>query len=429
MDYNKDIQKSKIEKAEVLYVQNKDNSIFRLNYRYKIGTLNDSRQALATQYIQFLGTDTMTAEQISKAFYKIACSFNISSGEEYTTVSIEGLQENFEKAVQLYEEVISNAKADEKALTALKARIAKSRKDVKANKNAILQGLTSYATYGPVNKFNSILTTAELESLTTEDLMSRLKNMNNYEQTIIYYGPAPLATVVKQIKGLHKVPASFTATPASKVFKPLVQTQNQVFFTNYDMVQAETRWVRNTETYDANKNAIITVFNNYFGDIVFQTIRESKALAYSTYGYYVEPQKKDEYYRVLNYVGSQADKFKEASIAMNELLNNLPELSENLNLAKGQVKKDIQTERITQDNIIFNYLAAKQLGLKEDIRKKTFSTVEQISMNDLKTFHNNFIANKPYSYAIVASENKIDMNEMKKLGEIKKVSLEEIFGF
>ena len=131
----------------------------------------------------------------------------------------------------------------------------------------------------------------------------------------------------------------------------------------------------------------------------------------------------------MNYVGSQADKFKEASIAMNELLNNLPELSENLNLAKGQVKKDIQTERITQDNIIFNYLAAKQLGLKEDIRKKTFSTVDQISMTDLKTFHNNFIANKPYSYAIVASENKIDMNEMKKLGEIKKVSLEEIFGF
>ena len=199
------------------------------------------------------------------------------------------------------------------------------------------------------------------------------------------------------------------------------------------MVQADTRWVRNTETYDANKNAIINVFNNYFGggmgSVVFQTIRESKALAYSTYGYYVEPQKKEDNYLVLNYVGSQADKFKEATTAMNELLNNLPELSENLNLAKGQVKKDIQTERITQDNIIFNYLAAKQLGLKEDIRKKTFSTVEQISMNDLKTFHNNFIANKPYSYAIVASENKIDMNEMKKLGEIKKVSLEEIFGF
>ncbi|MGL5111467.1 MAG: M16 family metallopeptidase [Flavobacterium sp.] len=433
LDYNKDLKKSKIEKAEVLYVQNKDNSIFRLKYRYKIGTLNDLKQALAAQYLQFLGTDTMTAEQISKAFYKVACSFTIATSDEYTTVSIEGLQENFEKAVQLYEDIISNAKADENALKALKSRIAKSRKDIKANKNAILQGLTSYATYGPLNKFNAVLTPSELEALTSEDLMSRLKSLNNYEQTIIYYGPAPLATFVKQLTLLHKVPANFTAPPAAKIFKPLVQTQNQVYFTNYDMVQAETRWVRTTETYDANKNTIINVFNNYFGggmgSVVFQTIRESKALAYNTYGFYMEPQKKEDSYMVLNYVGSQADKFKEATTAMNELLNDLPQVTENLKLAKGQVKKDIQTERITQDNIIFNYLAAQQLGLKEDTRKKTFSTVDQISMNDIKTFHNNYIANKPYHYAIVASENKIDMNEMKKLGEVKKVSLEDIFGF
>lgn len=433
LDYNKDIQKSKIEKAEVLYVQNKDNSIFRLKYRYKIGTLNDLKQALASQYIQFLGTDTMTAEQISKAFYKIACSFNISTGEEYTTVSIEGLQENFEKAVQLYENIMANVKADETALKALKARIAKSRKDLKANKNAILQGLSSYAMNGPKNKFNNILTNEELESLRSDDLMERLKNLNNYEQTIIYYGPETLKNIVQKLNTLHKVPNNFAIAPKAKVFQPTVQTQNQVLFTNYDMVQAETRWIRNTETYNPEKATLINVYNNYFGggmgSIVFQTIRESKALAYSTYGFYVEPQKKEDKYYILNYVGSQADKFKEATTAMNELLNKLPELAGNLDLAKGQVKKDIQTERITQDNIIFNYLSAKQLGLHEDPRKKMFATVDKIQMDDIRTFHNSYLANKPFTYAIVASESKIDMNEMKKLGEIKKVSLEEIFGF
>ncbi|WP_396185024.1 M16 family metallopeptidase, partial [Flavobacterium sp.] len=70
LDYNTDIEKSKIGKAEVLYVANKDNEIFRLRYRYKIGSLNDLKQSIASQYIQFLSTDKMTAEQISKAFYK-----------------------------------------------------------------------------------------------------------------------------------------------------------------------------------------------------------------------------------------------------------------------------------------------------------------------------------------------------------------------
>jgi predicted Zn-dependent peptidase len=53
-----------------------------------------------------------------------------------------------------------------------------------------------------------------------------------------------------------------------------------------------------------NKNTLVTVFNNYFGggmgSIVFQTIRESKALAYSTFGYYVAPQKKNDLYIILD---------------------------------------------------------------------------------------------------------------------------------
>ena len=327
LDYDKDIQKSKLGNAEVLYVANKDNDIFRLKYRYKIGSLNDLKQSLASQYIQFLGTDKMTAEEISKAFYKIACSFSITTGEEYTTVNIEGLQENFENAVKLYEEVITNVKADDVALKGLKARIAKSRKDNKANKGAILQGLTSFAMYGPKNKFNNSLSNAELDALTAQELMDRIKNLNNYEQTVVYYGPTPLKTLVSQLQGFHKVPATFAPTPAAKEFKQIAQTSNQVLFTDYDMVQAETRWIRNTEVFDPNKNTIVNVFNNYFGggmgSLVFQTIRESKALAYSTFGFYVAPQKKEDQYYMMSYVGSQADKFNEATVAMNELLTTL----------------------------------------------------------------------------------------------------------
>lgn len=433
LDYKKDIQKSKLGKAEVLYVPNKDNDIFRLSYRYKIGSLNDKKQGLASQYIQFLGTDKMTAEEISKAFYKIACSFNVSTGEEYTTVNIEGLQENFENAVKLYEEVVNNVKADDKALAALKARLNKARKDAKANKGAILQGLTSYALYGSENKFNNVLTNEELNAVTAQELVDRIKNLNNYEQTVIYYGPTPVYNVVSQLKTLHQVPANFAVAAPAKTFKQEVPAKNQVLFADYEMVQAETRWIRNTETYNPEKTTMVNVFNNYFGggmgSLVFQTIRESKALAYSTYGYYVQPQKKDQDYYLLGYVGSQADKFNDATVAMNELLTKMPELPKNLELAKNQVKKDIQTERITQDGIIYNYLNAKNLGLNDDIRKKMYETVDKITMADVKKFHQNYFSGKPYTYAIVASEKRVSMDDMKKLGEVKKLSLEEIFGY
>ncbi|RST26205.1 M16 family metallopeptidase [Chryseobacterium lacus] len=433
LNFDKDIQKSKIGKAEVLYVPNTDNQLYRLRYRYKIGSLNDLKQPLAAQYIQFLGTDKKSAEDISKEFYKIASSFSVSTGEEYTTVNIEGLQENFDQAVKLYEDLVLNAKPSEAALAALKARIAKSRKDAKANKGAILNGLTSYALYGPKNKFNNTLSDAELNAVTAQELVDRMKNLNNYEQTVIYYGPESLKNLTAKLGSLHTVPASFAVAAPAKTFKQQAQSKNQVLFTDYDMVQAETRWIRNTTAYDPAQTTLVNVFNNYFGggmgSIVFQTIRESKALAYSTYGYYVQPQKKSDQYYMMSYVGSQADKFGDAVGAMNELLTKMPELSDNLELAKSQVKKDIQTERVMQDDIIFRYLAAQQLGLKDDIRKEMYTSVDKITMADVKKFHTTHFSGKPYTYALVASEKNVKMDDLKKIGEVKKISLEELFGY
>jgi len=433
LDYNKDIQKSKLGKAEVLSVQNKDNDLFRLSFRYKIGTLNDLKMGIAAQYIQFLGTNKKSAEEISKEFYKIASSFRVSTGEEYTYVNIEGLQENFAAAVALYEELVSNVKVDEEALQSLKARIIKYRGDVKANRNQIMQALTSYALYGPKNKYNHALSNAELEATSAAELVDRLKKLNDVEQTIIYYGPASVSELTKQLGKLHKVPAKFAKVPQAQQFKQETQTKNTVLFTDYEMVQAETCWVRNTDTYNPAETTTIRVFNNYFGgsmgSLVFQTIRESKALAYSTYGFYRIPTKKEDKYYMFSYVGAQADKFQEAVAAMNELLTTMPELPANFELAKEQLRKDIQTERITQDNIIYDYLNAQRLGLKEDIRKSVYQNVDKITFKDIQAFHDKYLSKKPYTYVILASEKKLPKEELQKIGEFKKLSLEELFGF
>ena len=433
LDYNKDLQRSKLGKAEVYYVQNKENQLYRLNFRYKIGTLNDLKMGLAAQYIQFLGTDKKSAEQISKEFYKIASSFRVHTADEYTFVTIEGLQENFEAAVTLYENLIQNLKADEQALEALKARIQKYRSDVKANRNQIMQALTSYALYGPKNKYNHALSNAEIASTTSQELVDRLKKLNDVEQIVIYYGPATMGELTSKLSSLHKVPATFAKVAPAKVFKQVEQTKNQVLFTDYEMVQAETRWIRNTVPYNPAESTVIKVFNNYFGgsmgSLVFQTIRESKALAYSTYGMYRTPRKKDEKYYMLAYVGAQADKLKEAVSTMDDLLTTMPELPANLDLAKAQLKKDIQTERISQDDIIYNYLNAKELGLTKDIRKEIYQNLDKITMNQVKAFHDKYLSKKPYTYVILASEKKLSKEELQKIGEFKKLTLEELFGY
>jgi len=433
MDYNKDLQKSMIGPAQVLYVQNKDNSIFRLRYRFDMGTWNNKKLSLAAQYLQFLGTDKATTEDITKAFYQIACSFSVSAGTEFTTVTIEGLQDNFTRAVTLFEDLLKNCKGDEKALQSLKARLKKSRTDAKANKGAIMNALTAYARYGEKNPYNNVLTDEELQNTTAEELVGILHDLNGYSHKIMYYGPQPLAQLTAGLSKAHSIPAAFKAAPAKKQFAVSSQNTNQVLFADYNMVQSEIRWVRNSAPYNPDLEAISGVFNNYFGGgmgaLVFQTIRESKALAYSTFCFYATPDKKEDPFYTLAYVGCQADKFNESVVAMNELLNDLPNVEENIKFAREGIKKDIETERITQDGIIFNYLAAQQKGLNEDIRKKSFVAVDKIGYPELKKFHTDYLANKAYTYCIVASEKKLPLTEMGKYGTVKKLSLEELFGY
>jgi predicted Zn-dependent peptidase len=433
VDYNKDLSKGSLGPAEILYVHNDENGLFRMSYRYKMGTWNDKKLAVAASYVQFLGTDKMSAENFSKEFYKLACSFNVGASGEFTTISLEGLQENFDKAVALLEDLLTNCRADDAALTALKARINKARADAKNNKGQIMNGLVAYARYGAENPFNNVLSSDELKNISSAELVDILHSLSSYSHRIIYYGPASLSTLTTTLKGVHKMPDMFKPAPAPKVFTFTSQTQNQVLFADYDMVQSEIRWVRNIPGYDPAKQPALNMFNNYFGggmgSLVFQTIRESKALAYSTNSYVATPEKKEDPYYVAAYVGCQADKFNESVKAMNELLNDLPSVENNMLAARSELKKSIETERITEDDIIYNYISAERRGLNEDIRKSVYEHADKLGYDDLKKFHNDNMASKPFTYCIVASEKKLNTDDVQKCGPVKKLALNEIFGY
>jgi predicted Zn-dependent peptidase len=433
LDYDKDLKKGSLGPAEVFYVHNDENGLFRMSYRFKVGNWNDKKLSVAAQYLQFLGTDKMTAENFSKEFYKLACSFSIKADNEFTTISLEGLQENFTKAVALLEDLINNCKADEQSLTALKARISKSRADAKNNKGTIMNGLVNYARFGADNPFNYVLSSDELNAITASELTGLLHNLSGYSHRILYYGPETMTGLTASLKGVHKMPDMFKPVPAAKVFTYTTQSKNQVLFADYDMVQSEIRWVRNIPGYDPEKQPAINMFNNYFGggmgSLVFQTIRESKALAYSTYSFVGTPEKKEDPYLISAYVGCQADKFNESITAMNELLNDLPSVENNMLAARSEMKKDIETERITEDGVIYNYIAAERRGLNEDIRKRIYENADKLSYNDLKKFHQDNMAAKPYTYCIVASEKKLKADDVQKCGPVQKLSLNEIFGY
>lgn len=433
LNYDKDIAKNKLGEVEVLSVKNTDNDLFRMYYHFDSGKWNNKMLPLAAEYLQYLGTTDKSSETISREFYKLASSFKVSAGNEETYVSLEGLNENFDKTIALFENLIKNCKADQSALDAYKNRLKKARANAKQNKATIMAGLRSYAQYGAQNPFNNALSDAELDALKADDLINILHDLFNFKHKVLYYGPKTGAETVASLKPVHKLPATLKELPKTKTFVQIPTDKNKVLFAHYDMVQAEIFWARNSDQYNSSITPTVSLFNNYFGggmgSIVFQTIRESKALAYSTYSYFALPSKKEDKNSIMAYVGTQADKFNEASSAMNELLTTLPKSEQLFETAKSGLKKTIASERISQDGIIFSYLKSQRLGNNFDIRKNVYEQAPKLSFADINTFHDKEMKNKNYTYCIVAAQDKVNEADMQKLGEIKKLNLTEIFGY
>jgi len=229
------------------------------------------------------------------------------------------------------------------------------------------------------------------------------------------------------------MPANWTSYPVALKFERAKQTKNEVLFANYDMVQAEVIWKRDLKPYDVKEEPVVDLFNGYYGggmgSIVFQTIRESKALAYSTSASVSIPAKKEDPFSFMAYVGCQADKMNDAITGMNELLNKLPENKQGLEIQRKSLMKDIETERIEKEGIIYTYLALQKKGIDYDRRKEEYDELKKLDFNALQKFHNESLTNKPYTYCIVGSDKKIKEDDLKKYGKVKKLSLEEIFGY
>lgn len=434
LDYNKDIDQSRIgKKYPLLSVQNKNNDLFSLTLAYETGTYADKYLSLAASYIDFLGTKNKTSDDITTAFYALASEFRINAQGENTYISLNGLQENFDETLRLFYDLLENAQADKEALDAYKARLMRARENSKKNKGAIQRGLLAYAQYGADNPFNNGLSDAELAAVTPEQLIASLQKLLNYEHKILYYGPKTNKAINKQLSKQLNLKRKLKAAPKGKTYVQRNISQNEVYFADYDMVQVEVNFYRDAGNYDVNLVPATRLFNEYFGggmgSIVFQTIRESKALAYSTYAGLSTAGRKDRLNTFTAYVGSQSDKFEEAVEAMHELLHEFPQSEAAFNNAKEAMHKKLVTDRINGSSILSSYLGAQRLGIDYDLRKEIFNKLSGLKLKDLEKLHSTFIKDKPYAYCIITDEDNISDEELEKLGKLKKLSLEEIFGY
>lgn len=434
VDYEKDIVREELKPGMPLfYNKNEENLTFDLFYAFDIGTNNDKQIKTAIEAVPFLGTARLSPAQVKEELFKLGCSFDVFTGPDQTWISLNGLSDNFEKALALFEEVLSNPKLSDEALKNLIDDLLKKREDAKSNKSVILrQALMSYVKYGAVNPFTYIQSEEELKKLTVNDITEKIKSLSGFKHNVLYYGPQPVAEVKNLLKTYSKTSVQLKDVPAEMDFKDQ-DYGGKVFVVDYPMKQVEVVMISPGTNYDVKTLPVISLYNAYFGggmsSVVFQDLRESKALAYSAFSEYMQPKKPTKRYTNFSYIGSQADKLSDAMKGMSELLTTLPRAEAAFGAAKEQVLQEIQSQRITKSQILFNYQNALKFGQTYDVRKDIFENVSQMSFDDILKFQELNIKGKPYATLVMGDKNSIDLKVLEKYGTIKILSLKDTFGY
>jgi len=257
--------------------------------------------------------------------------------------------------------------------------------------------------------------------------------MCSYKHFIFYYGQSDIDKVKELIDKYHEVPGELKDYPPEVKYAEKDMDENRVYFVNYDMVQAEVLLISKDVAFNKELIPYARMFSEYFGSglssIVFQEIREAKGLAYSAYSFFSTPRYPDESHYVNAYVGTQVDKIGEALPAIIELMNNMPEAEKQFNAGRESILKKIESERITKSSIFWSYLRNADKGIDYDIRKDIYNKVKTMSVGELKEFFNEHVKDKNYTYLVLANKEDIDLDVFRKYGEVRELTLEEVFGY
>ena len=421
-------------KLPYIYVKNVENGRFTLSFRYDFGEESELKYIYAASYLEYLGTDKLTPQQVKQQFYKLACNYNISVTARSITVNLSGLSENMAEALALLENVMQHAKVDANAWQQYIAVREKERADNKHNQQYNFAYLAQYGLYGPYNTYRNALTAQQLQAINPQELLDLLKQLNQYEHTVLYYGPMSEEQLCETVGSGHVVPGSLKAVPEGKHYTKQPTAQSEVLIAPYDAKNIYMRmFYIDDHQFNPDEAAVKEVFNEYYGgsmaSIVFQEMRESRGLAYNAYAYYADPSYKDDFEYAMVHIITQNDKMMDCVRQFNNILDTIPQSEASFKIAKDAVTKRIASDRTTKYGLITKWLWAKQRGIDYDENERIYKALPGTTLEDIVKFEQSRMAHKTWRYVILGDEKELDIQSLQQYGPIKRLTTEEIFGY
>ena len=435
LNFDTDLTKTTTKRGlPLLYKHNDEDGLFNLTFLIEMGTENDVNLDYGPSYMDYIGTDKKSVSEVKQEFYKLACNYSINVNSWYTTISLSGLDENLPQALALLEEVVCHSKADKESYEQYVNLIVKSRNDSKKNQRSNFSALRDYVQYGEYNPTLNILSEEQLRSADPQKFLDLIAGLEKYQHTVMYYGPRDLKQLDKLLSKTHKTPKRLMPVTKGREYTQQLTPTNEVYLAPYEakniyMVQ----YHNEGKPFSLEEMPVKTMFNEYFGGgmntIVFQELRESRGLAYSAAASYSTPFRTHHPESYITYIISQNDKMMDCIRVFNSILDTIPQSQAAFDIAKQSAIKSLQTARTTKFSVLTAYYMAKKRGFDFDLNERIYKALPSVTLQDIVGFEQKNMVRKPYKYIILGDESDLDMESLRKIGPVHRLTTEQIFGY
>lgn len=431
IEFGKDVIIENANDAFPIYAtKNPYNNIFDLNITYNYGTIDNPELDRANDLHSFLGTSTMTYEEIELELQKMGASVYIDVREGYTTLNISGFDENLNEILDVCEDMVFNVQFDEDKLNLIVQTDKMNKKTERTEPDVWDGALYQYVLYGDKSSY---LTKMPIKKWAKrgEDILNDVKEIFNYSGSITYTGNVDTKEVVALLKS-HNLIKDDAIKAEKKVKEYKKYDDNIVFFAHSNQFrQSKIRMYVPGEKLNEEEKVLASVFNKYFGtdmySIVFQEIRELRSLGYTAYSIYSYDNLNRIPGHQFAYLGTQSDKTNEAVDAMRELLVNMPEKMEKFETSKEALIMSRAADYLTPRNLPLTVEGWIETGYNYDPRMEMTDVVKATTYNDIYKFYQDNVQNRPIIIMITGNKNDVDMEALKQYGEVKLINFDEIY--
>jgi len=405
------------------------NDLFSLTFSFERGRRQERALCFALDLLNLAGAGEMPAEEYERRLYRLGSSVSYRCGENESSVSISGLDNNLEATLALIRARFAAPTLSTDTFKQSVELAIGSHQDAHNNPRAVFSALGQIAHRGKDSPVLDELTDAELRGLELGPIQSLIRGVFDFRRRTSYIGnraPADIARLVGN-------DGEFKDPPARAPLRLRRPSRPTVYFTHRDMVQAQAGVFTPDEILDPDNAVDYAFYSSYvgggWGALIFQEIREARSLAYAAGGTYAAGSYKGDDGQIYGMVGSQADKVVDAVALLSELLRRPPISAKRFSETKRALEESYRTNWTPFRAIPGTVQSWEEQGLiGGDPRPRRFAQVLGYGQKDLETFASRF-KSRPMSYYVLGDRRRVDLDGLKKLGDYEEKTVEQIFPY